>query len=261
MPKFCANLSLLFTEHEWPERFDAAAQAGFDAVEIQFPYHLEKQQLVDLLAKANQQLVLLNLPAGDWQAGERGIACLPGREQEFKQGVAQAIDYALATGCKQINCLSGIRPAELHPQQALALMAERLGYAADQLAEHQLQLNIEAINSYDIPGFLVDRSQIALELIQQLRRTNIRIQYDLYHMYRMEAPLQPKLESLLPQIGHIQIADHPGRHEPGTGKIDFLSLLNQLDALGYTGRVALEYNPMNSTSAGLGWLRSYSDKN
>ncbi|MEH6473171.1 MAG: TIM barrel protein [Halopseudomonas sp.] len=154
----------------------------------------------------------------------------------------------------QINCLAGIRPAELPKADALQLMTERVTYAAKRLAEYQLVFNIEAINSFDIAEFLVDRSATVIEMIQASACDNIRLQYDIYHMHRMEAPLLPALPGLLPHIGHIQVADHPGRHEPGSGVIDFPRLFNALDSLGYTGWIALEYNPKTTTQAGLTWL-------
>ncbi len=254
MAKFCANLSLLFNETPWPERFQAAATAHFDAVEIQFPYHLVRDELVRLLQDSQQQLVLLNMPAGDWQAGERGIACLPDREHEFRTGIEQALDYAQACHCQQINCLAGIRPPELAAADALQLLSERLSFAAKRLARYGITLNIEALNSIDTPGFLVDRSAIVIDLIQTLACDNIRWQYDVYHMQRMEPPLLPGLASRMPYIGHIQIADHPGRHEPGSGDIDFPKLFKALDELGYRGWIALEYHPKTTTQAGLTWL-------
>jgi hydroxypyruvate isomerase len=253
MAKFCANLSLLFNEVSWPARFQAAAAADFDAVEIQFPYHLAEDELVRLLHDNQQQLVLLNMPAGDWDAGERGIACLPDREQEFRSGIEQALDYAQATHCKQINCLAGIRPPELNSADALQLLTERMAFAGKRLARYGMTLNIEAINSIDIPGFLIDRSAMVIDIIQTLPCDNIRLQYDVYHMQRMEPPILPSLSRLLPYIGHIQIADHPGRHEPGTGQIEFPKLFKALDALGYTGWIGLEYNPKTTTQAGLAW--------
>ncbi|MFT6916158.1 MAG: hydroxypyruvate isomerase [Motiliproteus sp.] len=254
MPRFCANLSLLFTELPWQERFQAAAAANFGAVEIQFPYHLAQDDLLRLLQESRQQLVLLNMPAGDWDAGERGIACLPDREQEFRQGIEQALDYALACNCQQINCLAGIRPPELPLAEALQLMSCRVAYAAKRLARYGISLNIEAINSIELPGFLLDRSALVTEMIRTLGCDNIRFQYDIYHMQRMEPPLLPRLASLLPYIGHIQIADHPGRHEPGSGDIDFPRLFKTLDTLGYPGWIALEYHPETTTQAGLSWL-------
>ncbi|WP_421862987.1 hydroxypyruvate isomerase family protein [Motiliproteus sp.] len=257
MPRFCANLSLLFVEHPLEQRFQAAAAAGFDEVEIQFPYPIEPQQLVELLSRNSQQLVLFNLPAGDWDAGERGIACLPNREQEFIDGVEQALIYAAATGCRQINCLAGVRPDSLSDDSAMQIMAERCRYAAKRLGQQGINLNIEAINSYDIPGFLINNSAKARALLDRIGADNVRLQYDLYHMQRMEAPIMPRLAELMPIIGHIQVADHPGRHEPGTGEMDYPALLAELDRLGYTGRVALEYNPKQSTLAGLDWLNPY----
>ena len=254
MTKFCANLSLLFTEHPWPERFQAAARAQFSAVEIQFPYLITANALTQLLRDNRQQLVLLNMPAGDWEQGERGIACLPDREQEFKQGVELALEYAMASNCPQINCLSGICPPELPRTEALTLMAERIQHAAKRLDRYGIQLNIEPINSYDIPGFLLDHSATVIDMIKASNCDNIRLQYDIYHMQRMESPLLPRLAKLLPYIGHIQIADHPGRHEPGTGEIDYPALFNALDSLGYTGWIGLEYNPKTTTHAGLSWL-------
>ncbi|WP_207061137.1 hydroxypyruvate isomerase family protein [Motiliproteus sp. SC1-56] len=254
MPRFCPNLSLLFTEHPWPQRFSAAATAGFDAVEIQFPYQMPPALLADRLRQHQLELVLINFPAGDWSRGERGIACDPLRQAEFQAGVAQALSYAEATGCRQINCLAGIPPCGLSPRAALDCLKENLAYAAAQCAPQGVTVLVEAINTQDIPGFLLHRTDTVIELLVQVDAPNLALQYDVYHMQIMETDLFKQLKSVLPHTAHIQIADVPGRHEPGTGTLDFPRLFSQLDALGYTGWVGLEYLPRSGTQQSLDWL-------
>lgn len=254
MPRFCANLSLLFTEYPFCERFAAAARAGFTAVEIQFPYELAPARLADLLKTNGLALELINFPAGDWAAGERGIACLPGRRETFRAGVRRALSYARATGCRKINCLAGIQPPGLSRQRALDCMADNLAFAAALLEPEGIMVLVEAINTRDLPGFVLHHSVQVIELLQRVGAPNLALQYDVYHMQVMEGDLLATLERLRPWIGHIQVADHPGRHEPGSGEIDFLSLFSQLDRMGYTGRVGLEYNPRATTEASLGWM-------
>ncbi len=256
MPDFSANLSLLFSEFPLPERFRHAADAGFDTIEIQFPYEMSIGAIERQLNKHQLQLNLINFPAGDWAAGERGIACHPDRRQEFCRGVDLAIEYATALGCPQINCLAGIPPAGVSETEAMNQLSENLVYAAEKLTDVGLLLNIEPINTVDIPGFLLSRSTQAAELIRALGLTNLRLQYDVYHMQIMGDDLAVTLRRLQPIIGHIQIADWPGRHEPGSGKINFSAVFRQLELMGYTGRVALEYNPLGSTESGLGWMKA-----
>ena len=257
MPRFAANLSLLFTELPFLQRFAAAARCGFRAVEFQFPYTIPPLLIAEQLERCGLELVLHNLPAGDWDGGERGIACNPDRISEFREGVGRGIEYATLLGCPQLNCLAGIPPADAEPEQVTQTLIDNLRYAARELQRANLGLLIEPINSRDIPGFYLQRSSQALELIQQVNAPNLKLQYDLYHMQIMEGDLAPTLQNALEHIGHIQLADTPGRHEPGTGEINFPFLFDWLDALGYDGWIGCEYRPLTTTEAGLSWLHSY----
>lgn len=255
MPRFAANLSLLFTELPLPQRFAAARAEGFSAVEIQFPYSLPAGQIAALLQQHDLQLVLHNLPAGNLDAGERGIACDPARIAEFHAGVAQALSYARRLKVTRLNCLAGIAPPDVSPALARSTLIANLHHAASQLQPHGITLLLEAINTIDIPRFFVCHSAQMADIIAACEMPNIRMQYDIYHMTCMQEDVQADLRSCLPLIGHIQIADAPGRGEPGTGSIDFGTLLPLLDTLGYTGWVGCEYLPQNGTRAGLGWLQ------
>ncbi len=253
MPRFAANLSMLFTELPFIDRFGAAARAGFTAVEFLFPYAWPAEEIRQQLDTHGLQLVLHNLPAGDWGAGERGIACLPGREAEFRAGVAQAIAYAQALGVKQLNCLAGKAPADVPPELLRRTLVENLRFAALGLRQAGLRLLVEPINTYDIPGFFVSTTAMALELLDEVNASNAFVQYDIYHAQRMEGELAATLQQQLPRIGHIQLADNPGRNEPGTGEINYPWLLRHIDAIGYTGWIGCEYKPATTTEAGLGW--------
>ena len=254
MPKFAANLSLLFTERPFLDRFAAARAAGFDAVEIQFPYAHETAEIAAQLAGEGLELVLHNLPAGDWSRGERGLAVLPEREIEFQDGVRRAVDVAGALGCPRLNCLAGIAPAGVDPARQRALFVENLTYAAAELRRAGLDLLIEPINARDMPGFYLTRSEQALGLIAEVGADNLYLQYDAYHMQVGEGDLARTIERNLDRIGHIQIADNPGRHEPGTGEIAYPFLFGHLDRIGYSGWVGAEYLPSARTEDGLGWL-------
>lgn len=258
MPKFAANLTMMFTEYPFMERFAAAKKAGFDGVEYLFPYDFSPQEIAHELEKHQLTQVLFNLPAGDWAAGERGIACLPDRIDEFRRGVEKAIVYAKALGCCKVNCLAGKQPAGLSVEQATSTLVNSLTFAANRLAEHGIELVIEAINTRDIPGFLVNNSKQAAELVKQVGSTNLRYQYDIYHMQIMEGDLAKTMECHFPIIGHLQLADNPGRHEPGTGEINYPFLFKHIDALGYDGWIGCEYVPASGTEAGLGWLKNAS---
>ncbi len=255
MPRFAANLSMLFTEAPFLERFALARAAGFDGVEFLFPYAYAKDQLQQALAQNHLTQVLFNLPPGDWDAGERGIACLPDRVAEFRAGVDQALDYAQALGCRQVNCLAGLRPATVTEDEAWQTLVANVGYAADKLAGQGITLCLEAINSrVDMPGFALDTSGKVLALIEQVDTDNVRLQYDVYHMQIMEGDLVRSMECLLPWIGHIQFADNPGRHEPGTGEINFSNVFGAIDRMGYDGWVRAEYRPSGKTADSLSWL-------
>lgn len=255
MPRFAANLSMLFTEVDFTERFARARAAGFEGVEYLFPYAYPKDLLRRILKDNNLTQVLFNLPPGDWNAGERGIACLPDRVEEFRTGVDEAIDYAKALDCKQLNCLAGLKPATLDEGEAWQTLVANLAYAAEKLAAEGITLCLEAINSrVDMPGFVLDTSGKVLAVIEELDAGNVRLQYDLYHMQIMEGDLIRSMECLLPWIGHIQFADNPGRHEPGTGEINFSNVFAAIDRMDYEGWVSAEYRPSGETGSSLGWF-------
>ncbi|MBN1151699.1 MAG: hydroxypyruvate isomerase [Dehalococcoidia bacterium] len=257
MPKFSANLSMLFKEVEFLERFERAARAGFKFVEFMFPYEWEKSELKTYLAKNGLQLVLHNLPAGNWGAGERGLACLPDRVGEFRDGVKLAIEYATALGCPRLNCLAGIAPVTLGEEQRRDTLVSNVRYAAEETGKAGIVLMVEPINSVDMPGFCLNTTRGALELMRQVDHANLFIQYDVYHMQTMEGNLINTMKQNLSRIAHVQIADVPGRHEPGTGEINFDNLFRAIDEMGYQGWIGCEYIPGGSTEAGLGWVRKY----
>ncbi len=257
MPRFAANLTMLFNEVEFLERFGAAARAGFRGVEYLFPYAWPAEALVERLRAHGLEQVLHNLPAGDWAAGERGIACHPGRVGEFQDGVGKALDYARALGCPRVNCLAGIEPPGVPPERLRQTLVENLRFAAGKLAAAGIQLLLEPINTRDIPGFHVCRTVQALSILDEVGSPNLALQYDAYHMQIMEGDLARTLETHLPRIGHVQIADNPGRHEPGTGEIDHAFLFAHLDRIGYRGWVGCEYKPATTTEAGLGWFQPW----
>lgn len=257
MPKFNANLTMLFNEVDFLDRFEAAASAGFEGVEYLFPYAYSKEELVERLQKHDLTQVLHNLPAGDWAAGERGIATLPGREGEFQESVGKAIEYANALGCKQVNCLAGIPPKGAAADKVRETFVTNLKFAADKLAGAGIRLLIEPCNTRDIPGFYLNRSEQALDLIREVGSPNLFLQYDIYHMQIMEGDLAPTIERHLASIGHMQLADTPGRHEPGTGEINYPFLFGFIDHLGYEGWIGCEYKPKGKTVEGLDWVKPY----
>lgn len=255
MPKFSANLTMLFGEVSFEERFAASKAAGFQFVEYMFPYDYQAQDLVAHLEKNGQRQVLFNLPAGNWAAGDRGIAVDAGRKEEFRRGVDRAVQYAQSLSVDLINCLVGKSIEGMDFDKQWNVLVDNLSYAAEKLAEANRTLLIEMINTYDIPGFFLSTTRQALRLIDDVKADNLKIQYDVYHMQRMEGNLLPTIEANLGHIGHIQIADNPGRHQPGTGEINYRFLLEALDRIGYEGYVGLEYVPDPNTMASLGWLR------
>jgi len=254
MPKFAANLSMLFTEEDFLDRFEAAAQAGFQGVEYLFPYDYDPEQIKERLEANGLTQVLFNLPAGEWGAGERGIGCHPDRVEEFREGVDRAIEYAKTLGCRQVNCLAGIKPAGVSDDEARQTLVENLRFAADKLAQEDILLIAEPINTRDIPGFFLNRTEQALVLFDEVGSDNLKLQYDIYHMQIMEGDLAPTIEKHFNRIAHVQLADNPGRHEPGTGEINYPFLFGQLDRLGYDGWIGCEYTPATTTREGLGWL-------
>ena len=257
MPRFAANLSLMFNELGFLDRFAAARAAGFDAVEFLFPYAFEPEQIAGRLQRYGLELALFNFPAGDWAAGERGIACHPGRETEFQDGVGKAIGYAKVLGVKQLNCLAGIVPQGVTREAAHATLVSNLKFAADRLQREDIRLLVEPINIFDIPGFFLRGTRQALDIIGETGSDNLFLQYDIYHMQRMEGELAATIKANLRLIGHIQLADNPGRGEPGTGEINYRYLLAMLDEIGYTGWVGCEYKPQTGTGQGLGWIAEH----
>ncbi len=257
MPRFAANLTMLFNEAPFPDRFAAAAAAGFAAVEFLFPYEYDKTTLAGLLKTHSLALALHNVPAGDWAKGERGIACHPERVAEFRAGIALAIDYATALGCPRLNTLAGILPQGVSADAARETLVANLRYAAPRLADAGLELLLEPVNSKDIPGFFIDRTQPALDVIAEVGAPNLKLQFDIYHAQVMEGDVARTIEREFARIGHLQIADNPGRHEPGTGELNFPYLFRRIDELGYAGWIGCEYKPKASTKAGLSWLDAY----
>jgi hydroxypyruvate isomerase len=248
---------MLFNEMDFLDRFSAAAKAGFKGVEYLFPYDYDKMVLKQKLAEHGLTQVLHNLPAGNWAAGERGIGCHPDRISEFEAGVDKAIDYAATLGCKQLNCLSGVRPSGLDPIEARETFVKNLQFAAVRTKGAGIKLLIEAINTRDIPGFFLCSTQQAVDIIKAVGSDNLFVQYDIYHMQIMEGDLAPTIEKHLKLIPHMQLADTPGRHEPGTGEINYDFLLPHIDKLGYQGWIGCEYKPVGKTLDGLSWTKPY----
>jgi hydroxypyruvate isomerase len=255
MPRFAANLSMLFNEVGFLDRFERAAKAGFTAVEFLFPYAWPATEIKQRLDAHGLKLVLHNLPAGNWDAGERGIACHPDRVAEFRDGVTKAIEYARVLGVPQLNCLAGkVQPGV--PADALRrTLVENLRYAAAELKQAGLKLLIEPINTFDIPGFYLHRTDQALAILDEVGADNAFVQYDIYHAQRMEGELAATMSTRLKRIGHIQLADNPGRNEPGTDEINYSFIFAHLDRIGYDGWIGCEYKPAATTEAGLGWLQ------
>lgn len=257
MPLFAANLTMLFNEVPFMERFSLARTAGFKAVEFLFPYAFDAQDIKSALDNNALKLVLHNLPAGDWDAGERGIACLPDRVSEFRSSVAKAIEYATILGVQQLNCLAGKTPAGSDPKLPYDTLVSNLQYAAIELKKAGLKLLIEPINTFDIPGFYLSKTEQGLAILDAVAADNAFLQYDIYHAQRMEGELTATIQKNINRIAHIQLADNPGRNEPGTGEINYEYLFGLLDRLGYSGYIGCEYKPLKSTEAGLGWMNQY----
>lgn len=256
MPKFAANLTMLFNELPFLDRFEAAAKADFKAVEFLFPYAWPAQEIKQRLDAHGLTLVLHNLPAGNWEAGERGIACHPDRVEEFRAGVAIAISYAKALGVSQLNCLAGKAPADVSETVLRETLVANLRFAAAELKQAGLRLLIEPINTFDIPGFYLTGTAQAVALLDEVGADNAFVQYDIYHAQRMEGELAATMQKQLGRIGHIQLADNPGRNEPGTGEINYPFLFAHLDRIGYDGWIGCEYKPATTTQAGLGWRQT-----
>ena len=260
MVKLAANLSLMFTEKAFVERFGAAAAAGFHAVEFMFPYDVPAAELGALVRDLGLSVVLFNTPSGDWPGGERGLAAQPDRIAEFRDGVRTALDYAAALECSRIHVMAGLLKDQTRRLEFRATLLSNLCFAAELAAKQGVEILIEPINTrYDVPGYFYDTTADALAVIDDAKMPNISLQYDIYHMQIMEGDVGNTIERLLPRIGHIQLADNPGRHEPGTGEINYGWLLPQIDALGYRGWIGCEYKPIGATEAGLGWSQPFLD--
>jgi hydroxypyruvate isomerase len=253
---FAANLSLLFTEWPMLERVGAAAKAGFDAVEVQFPYAWPAKAWRDALDAHQMRMVLHNVPAGHWAQGERGMACLPDRVDEFQRSVAQALEYATVLGVPQLNVLAGLRPAGVDDATLRRTFIQNIRHAAQAMSRHGVRCLIEPINPIDVPGFYLNRADEALSLLDEAATPNAFVQYDIYHVVRQGEDPVAWIRQHHQRMPHVQIADVPGRHEPGTGTIDWTSIHRALRDVGYKGAIGCEYNPKAGTLAGLDWLRN-----
>jgi len=252
MPRFAANLSMMFSEHAFLDRFEAAAAAGFEAVEFLFPYDYPAKDIAARRIVAGVEQALFNLPPGDWGGGERGLAALPERKAEFRQSVRTALDYATVIGAPRLHMMAGL--ADPGSQTHRAAYRDSLAFAADMAAEQGIEVLIEPLNRRDMPGYFLNDFDGAAELIAGLGRGNIKLQFDVYHRQILHGDVIRGLEGLLPVIGHVQIAAVPHRNEPGTGELDDFRVLKVLDDLGYQGFVGCEYRPRGATLDGLGWM-------
>lgn len=258
MVRLAANLSTMFNEVPFLERFDAAADNGFKAVEFMFPYEAEADEVAARAKARALQTVLFNCPAGDWAGGDRGLGALPDRIDECRAGVEKAIEYAKALSCSKLHFMAGAVPPEQRTEEHERVYIENAQFAADLVAKEGIELLVEAINTrVDVPNYFINSSAEAMRLIERIGRPNVKFQYDIYHMQVMEGDLARRIETLLPSIAHIQLADNPGRNEPGSGEIDYPWLLNHIDALGYSGWIGCEYKPQGKTVDGLAWAKPY----
>ena len=257
MPKLAANLSMMFNEVPFLDRFDAAAKAGFKAVEFLFPYEFPAAELKRRLDANRLRLVLFNMPPGDWAGGERGLASLPGRQAEFRTSVGRALDYATALDCKLVHCMAGIPPAGTPPVTAAALFAANIAWAAERAEAAGVRLALEPINHRDMPGYHLNTMQQGADVIAAIGAERVGLQFDLYHCQITEGDITKRIEKLLPIIAHMQLADVPDRHEPGTGEIGWDYVLPRIDALGYQGWIGCEYRPAGDTVAGLAWRKRF----
>jgi hydroxypyruvate isomerase len=260
MPEFCANLTTMFNETDFLERFERANKAGFKYVEFMFPYDWEKELVVEKLDRYGLKVALHNFPAGDWAKGERGITCLPDRVGEFQSNVGKAIEYAEALRCPRLNCMIGLTPKGSATEKIMQTCVTNLQFAAVALEKKNIRLMIEPINNIDMPGNYLIYTQQALDIIKEVSHPNIWLQYDIYHAQIMEGNLTRTIQDNIQKIGHMQLADVPGRHEPGTGEINFDNLFRFIDESGYRGIIGCEYRPLGNTEDGLGWVKPYLKK-
>lgn len=256
MVQLAANLSMMFNEVDFLDRFEAAAKAGFKGVEYLFPYDFAADEIAARLKDNGLKQVLFNTPAGDWGAGDRGTACDPDRVDEFREGVVKAIDYAKILECGQLHCMAGLTPAGADPDDLRKTYVENLRFASAEMERSGIRCLMEMINTRDIPGFYLNISAQAEQIMAEVASGNLYIQYDIYHMQIMEGDLAPTIERLLPKIAHMQLADTPGRNEPGTGEINYPFLFGHIDRIGYKGWIGCEYKPATTTQEGLGWMKA-----
>ena len=257
MPRLAANLSLLFKEHPFLERFAVARKAGFRYVEYQYPYNFTARDVAAAAREAGVQVVLHNVPRGQAQRGEHGTACLPGREGDFRADLERAVEYAAAAGCARLHCLAGVVPAQAERAALHATYVANLKFAAARLERAGMQLLIEPVSERTAANYFLGGSAQAIRVLDEVGAGNAFLQYDLFHMQLLEGNLTATVERLLPRIGHMQLADAPGRHEPGSGEINFAFVLQRIDDLGYGGWMGCEYNPQGDTIAGLNWAQPY----
>ncbi len=257
MPRFAANLSMLYPQYEFLDRFAAAAADGFAAVEYLFPYDFSAQEIQQRLSDNGLVQALFNAPPGDWAAGERGIASLPGREEEFRSGIARALEYAAVLGNDRIHVMAGLLPSEDLRERHHAVYVQNLAYAAEQAAKAGITILIEPINTRDMPGFFLNRQDQAQAICKEVGAANLKVQFDFYHCQIVEGDVISKLRRDFAGVGHIQIAGVPDRHEPNLGELNYAWLFDEIDRLGYTGWIGCEYRPKGDTSEGLQWLRDW----
>jgi hydroxypyruvate isomerase len=257
MPRFAANISMLFTEHPFAERIDRAAAAGFRAVEILYPYDEDTAEIGRALARNGMELALFNIPAGDVAAGQRGMTNDPRCVDRFRESVQQAVTLARELGCRKLNCLAGLSLTDVPVHEQWETLRANLRYAADEAAKRDILQVIEPLNTFDNPGFMICTPHRGFSLIEEIGHPNLRLQYDVYHAQRMEGNLAQTIRDHIGLIGHVQIADNPGRHEPGTGEINYPFVFRTLDEAGYAGWVSLEYAPTGQTEDSLAWMQDW----
>ncbi|WP_419896973.1 2-oxo-tetronate isomerase [Roseomonas sp. USHLN139] len=257
MPRFAANLSMMFQELPFLERFAAARAAGFEAVEFLFPYDFQPAEVAQRLRDNGLKQVLFNAPPGDWATGERGTACIPGRGQEFRDGILRALEYATALDCPRLHVMAGLAPAGVAHDTLTATYAVNLDWAATECAKAAVKPVIEPINQRDIPGLFLRSMDQGAAIIAAIGPERLGLQFDLYHCQVSEGDIVKRVEKHLPIIAHMQVADVPGRHEPGTGEVNWPYVFQRIDALGFRGWIGCEYRPQGETTAGLGWFAPY----
>jgi hydroxypyruvate isomerase len=257
MPRLAANLSMMFNEIDFLDRFAAARKAGCEGVEFLFPYEFRPAEIRERLAGEGLTQVLFNMPPGNWAAGERGMASLPGRQSEFREAVKKALDYASVLECRQLHCMAGIVPPDVSQTTAAALYASNLAWAAEQAAPAGVKVVIEPINHRDMPGYFLNTQAQGAAIVDAIGRDRLGLQFDVYHVQITEGDITKRMEKYMPVIAHMQIADVPARNEPGTGEIGWAYVFRRMDELGYQGWVGCEYRPAGDTVAGLTWRAGF----